>query len=82
MVFKLFNMKKIKQIWNFLFNTNDGFFCQIRQDYNNGTPFDVYIVCTGFKFFGIRLYTPIDVFESIYEVNQYAKEKNVKINLV
>lgn len=75
-------MNKIKQIWNFLFASNDGYFVQIRQDYMNGKPFDVYLVCVGFRRFGIRFYYPIEVFESIYDVNDYAKENKIKINLV
>lgn len=49
----------LKKIVNYLFNDNVGYFVQEHIYFYEGRPYIGYVVCQGFRFFGIYGYTRI-----------------------
>ena len=49
----------LKTIINFLFNENVGYFINEHVYYYEGQPYIGYVICQGFRFFGVYGYTRI-----------------------
>ncbi len=74
-----FVLKNIKQLYHWAFNPSTGYFLKYKHYYYNGEPCYYYVICEGYRFFGIPCSQRIVFCYDMYEVNRIAKAKNITI---
>lgn len=72
-------MKRIKEIWKTLFNTNTGYYLKEVYYLYEGKPHIGYVICKGFLFFGAFGYDNVAICVDMDEVNKTLKRLNITL---